>query len=124
MKNSSAEGPGSQGPFKERLSSEPGLPSAQPLSRSPQEVLAELSSPRLFFRGDRFTCTFLLDREVTSIHFDGTRSEIFLNGHGLRNMNLDENHRVELKAVVQRLKEAGADQELIRRYEASLLKFF
>src|SRR4030095_4111798 len=120
MKNSSADDSSSKKPGTRSDSSE-----KSPLSSSlrPEEILLNLSRPRLFFREDRFTYTFLSDREAASIHFDAPRGEIFLNGHNLRNMKPSESHRGELKAVSERLKSERADSLLIRQYEACLLKF-
>jgi len=37
---------------------------------------------------DNLTYTFILEREVASIHFDRIRSEIFFKGHNIGNMEL------------------------------------
>lgn len=45
---------------------------------------------------DRFTYTFILDREVASIHYDQKRNEIFFKGHNIKNMELSKKQRLAL----------------------------
>ena len=69
---------------------------------------------------NRLTYTFIMGREVASIHFDKTKKEIFFKGHNIRNLSLDESQRMVLsdfKAVL------AADERaklFLKDYEATL----
>lgn len=60
---------------------------------------------------DRLTYTFIMDREVASIHYDKTKGEIFFKGHNLHNLYLsDEQVKAleELKSVLAKDKEGNS----------------
>ena len=69
---------------------------------------------------NRLTYTFIMGREVASIHFDKAKKEIFFKGHNIRNLSLDEPQRMVLsdfKAVL------AADERaklFLKDYEATL----
>ncbi|MDO8494883.1 MAG: hypothetical protein Q7S68_06050 [Deltaproteobacteria bacterium] len=69
---------------------------------------------------DRVTYTFIIDREVASIHFDKAKNEIYFKGHNIRNTNLNP---IEIKALrdfsdVLRKDVRGA--EFLKAYQATL----
>ncbi|MBI4211032.1 MAG: hypothetical protein HY540_00195, partial [Deltaproteobacteria bacterium] len=48
---------------------------------------------------DRFTYTFLFQHEVSSIHFDRRRGEIFYRGHNIANLVLGDSQKRILQGL-------------------------
>lgn len=71
---------------------------------------------------DRLTYTFVMDREVASIHYDCGRGEIFFKGHNIRNMDLTEKHRQALMDLGQVLLNDQKGKEFSSDYEATLAR--
>lgn len=72
---------------------------------------------------DCLTYTFILDREVASIHFDRMRSEIFFKGHNINNIELTSRQMQalnDLKAVLAQDKRA---LPFLSDYSATLGRF-
>ena len=69
---------------------------------------------------DRFTYTFIMDKEVASIHFDKAKKEIFFRGHNILNMALSPEQVKALKAVQEILKEDEQGKLLFNDYVATL----
>ena len=70
--------------------------------------------------GDRFTYTFIMNKEVASIHFDKKRSEIFFSGHNIRNMTLTKDHKMELRNLIEVLGDDPEGLRLKEDYQATL----
>lgn len=69
---------------------------------------------------DRVTYTFILEREVASIHFDRVKKEIFFKGHNIRNF---KPHPVQIEALKGFKKILAADERgkaFLVDYEATL----
>lgn len=71
---------------------------------------------------DRFTYTFILEREVASIHFDRAKGEIFFKGHNVKNMKLKEGQIGALEGIKAILMQDERAKELLPDYEATLGK--
>lgn len=69
---------------------------------------------------DRLTYTFILEREVASIHYDHGRKEIFFKGHNVKNMKLTGAQIEALKGVKAILMQDGRAKGLLPDYEATL----
>jgi len=82
----------------------------------------DFKSARFFFDSHRFTYTFLLHGEASSIHFDAQRGEIFYKGHNLRNMTPSEAQAKALKRMPSLLTQEGQGV-LAEQYKLCLLKF-
>ncbi len=80
--------------------------------RSPDSMLA-------VYR-DRLTYTFILDKEVASIHFDRSRREIFFKGHNIANMELSPQQIGALKELQGILAEDEQGKLLFNDYVATL----
>lgn len=72
---------------------------------------------------DHFTYTFILGRDVASIHFDRGRGEIFFRGHNIRNMELDADQRGALKSLKNVLENDKRGEEFLKDYDATLGRF-
>jgi len=69
---------------------------------------------------DCLTYTFIIEREVASIHFDRIRGEIFFKGHNIKNMELTAKQMQalkDLKAVIMQDPKAKA---FLSDYNATL----
>ena len=69
---------------------------------------------------DRFTYTFIMNKEVSSIHFDRNRKEIFLKGHNILNMALTTEQVKALKAMSEILSNDEQGKLLFNEYLATL----
>lgn len=69
---------------------------------------------------DRLTYTFILDKEVASIHFDRNRKEIFFKGHNIQNMQLSPAQVKALKDLQGVLMEDEQGKSLFNDYVATL----
>ncbi|MFO1518512.1 MAG: hypothetical protein U1F57_02415 [bacterium] len=90
---------------------------------SPAKLLKSLSNPHLFVQGFRLTYTFLALGEISSIHFDAERHEIFYNGHNLRNLKLTEIQKEALKNLLKKLHQDEKGTLLARDYESCLGRY-
>lgn len=71
----------------------------------------------------RCTYTFIMDKEVASIHFDCDRHEIFFRGHNIRGMELTPAHIKTLKSLQEILKTDEEGKLLFNDYVATLTHF-
>lgn len=69
---------------------------------------------------ERLTYTFILGREVASIHFDRSKNEIFFKGHNIRNFKLNEAQITALRDFKQILADEEKGKEFLGTYEATL----
>ena len=69
---------------------------------------------------DRLTYTFILEKEVASIHFDRLRREIFFKGHNISNMELTPQQVGALKDLQAVLAEDEQGKLLFNDYVATL----
>lgn len=69
---------------------------------------------------ERFTYTFIMNKEVASIHFDRSSNKIYFSGHNIQNLTLTGDQRRELLNVVSILEEDADGKELKSAYEATL----
>jgi hypothetical protein len=72
---------------------------------------------------DCLTYTFILEREVASIHFDRLRGEIFFKGHNLRNMELSEKQIEALNGLKTVLAEDHRARPFLSDYSATLGRY-
>lgn len=68
----------------------------------------------------RFTYTFIMNKEVASIHFDQNAGKIFFSGHNISNLNITSDQRNELFNVIKILETDKDGRELKKEYEATL----
>lgn len=73
------------------------------------------------FQG-RLTYTFLIDREVASIHFDQKRGEIFYRGHNIANMSLSSEQLALLKGLMALLASDERGKPFLPDYTATLTR--
>lgn len=71
---------------------------------------------------DRLTYTFILGREVASIHFDRARGEIFFKGHNIKNWALSPMEIEALNGLKTLLKQEERGKELLADYQATLAR--
>lgn len=69
---------------------------------------------------DRLTYTFILGREVASIHFDRSKNEIFFKGRNIRNFKPDEVQIRALRDFKQILAVEERGKEFLKAYDATL----
>jgi len=69
---------------------------------------------------DKLTYTFIIDREVASIHFNRLRGEIFFKGHNIRNINLNPNQIKALKDLKNVLLTDDKGRRFFSDYDATL----
>lgn len=69
---------------------------------------------------DRFTYTFVMDKEVASIHFDAKSRKIFFSGHNIDNMELNDKQKLELANVIKVLEKDSEGKSLKEAYQATL----
>lgn len=72
---------------------------------------------------ERITYTFILDREVASIHFDRLRGEIFFKGHNIKNMELTNSQLQALKDLTGVLAAEKEGRPFLSDYEATLGRY-
>lgn len=109
---------------QEKADLEHAQPAALPASRGKADVhqAFDFKSARFFFDSHRFTYTFLLQGEASSIHFDAQRGEIFYKGHNLRNMTPSEAQAKTLRRMPSLLAQEGQGA-LAEQYKLCLSKF-
>jgi len=69
---------------------------------------------------DSLTYTFILEREVASIHFDRLRGEIFFKGHNIKNMELTPEQEQALKDLRSVLMQDSRARPFLSDYDATL----
>ena len=69
---------------------------------------------------DRFTYTFISNREVASIHFDKKRNKIFYSGHNINNMHLTIAQHAELHNIINVLENDNEAKKFKDAYQATL----
>lgn len=69
---------------------------------------------------DRFTYTFILNKEVASIHFDKNRHEVFFKGHNVAGLTLTTEQIKALKGIQTILSEDEQGRLLFNDYVATL----
>lgn len=69
---------------------------------------------------DRLTYTFIMGREVASIHFDRSRREIFFKGHNIRNLKLEAGQIEVLYSLKEVLRQDKRGEPFLTEYEATL----
>ncbi len=72
--------------------------------------------------GNHFTFTFMLEREVASIHYDKRQREIFFKGHNIRHMELTGPEQQALMEVTEVLRSDEEGQQFAAEYEATLAR--
>ncbi len=83
-----------------------------PLGRAADSMLA-------VYKG-RLTYTFILRKEVASIHFDRDRQEIFFRGHNIKNMELSHEQMKALENLKGILAEDEQGRDFLIGYGATL----
>jgi len=71
----------------------------------------------------RFTYTFVMKKEVASIHFDMNSRKIYFSGHNIQNMKLTVDHKSNLLNLIKVLEADAEGRELKEAYEATLTSF-
>jgi hypothetical protein len=71
---------------------------------------------------DRVTYTFILAKEVASVHYDRKRGEIYFSGHNIRNMKLDEAQRQALMDFSMAMQADENAKEFSSSYDATLAR--
>lgn len=79
---------------------------------SPESLLAVFK--------DRLTYTFILEKEVASIHFDRKKKEIYFSGRNLYNLQLSKPQLEALNGLKQVLKGDSRGEPFLSDYEATL----
>ena len=69
---------------------------------------------------DRLTYTFIMDGEVSSVHFDASRGEIFFKGHCIRNLELTDGQKEALVMLQWVLEEDEDGKVFLPSYLATL----
>lgn len=69
---------------------------------------------------NRVTYTFVMNKEVASIHYDKDRQKIFFSGHNIINMKLTQKHKDELFNFIKVLADDPEGKILKSSYEATL----
>ncbi len=69
---------------------------------------------------NRITYTFIMDKEVASIHFDMSRGEIFFRGHNISHMSLSLKQRKALIALIGVLEDDEEGRKFRDAYSATL----
>lgn len=68
----------------------------------------------------RLTYTFIMRKEVASIHFDSDRQEIFFRGHNIKNMDLSHEQIKALEGLKGILADDEQSHEFLVGYCATL----
>lgn len=71
---------------------------------------------------DRVTYTFILAKEVASVHYDRKRGEIYFSGHNIRNMELNDAQRQALMDFGVALQADEKAKEFSSSYDATLAR--
>lgn len=69
---------------------------------------------------NRVTYTFIMNKEVASIHYDRDKGEIFFSGHNIRNVKLTAEQKGELFELAKVLDEDPEGKVLRQDYYATL----
>lgn len=72
---------------------------------------------------DCLTYTFILDREVASVHFDRLRGEIFFKGHNIRNIELTNKQLEALNDLKAVLAKDNRGRPFLSDYNATLDRY-
>lgn len=72
---------------------------------------------------DNLTYTFILDREVSSIHFDRMRGEIFFRGHNIKNIELTQRQIQALEDLKAILSQDERGTPFLSDYVATLDRY-
>jgi hypothetical protein len=91
------------------------LPSMSSPSRTKRSALAPLA-----IHPDKFTYTFIFKNEVLSIHYDRIKSEIFYQGHNIKNLNINKDMQKALEQVLIVLSDDEEGKLFISEYKATL----
>jgi fructose-1,6-bisphosphatase len=71
---------------------------------------------------DRVTYTFILEKEVASVHYDRKRGEIYFSGHNIRNMDLSNEQRQALMDMGTAMQADEKAKEFSSSYDATLAR--
>lgn len=71
---------------------------------------------------NRVTYTFILGKEVASVHYDRKRREIYFSGHNIRNMDLSEEQRQALMDMGMAMQADEKAKEFSSSYDATLAR--
>jgi len=71
---------------------------------------------------DRVTYTFILGKEVASVHYDRKRGEIYFRGHNIRNMDLSDEQRQALMDMGMAMQADEKAKEFSASYDATLAR--
>jgi fructose-1,6-bisphosphatase len=71
---------------------------------------------------DRVTYTFILGKEVASVHYDRKRGEIYFSGHNIRNMELSDEQRQALMDMGMAMQADEKAKEFSSSYDATLAR--
>lgn len=72
---------------------------------------------------DRLTYTFVMGREVASIHYNRDKGEIFFKGHNISNMQLDKEQRQALLDLAKVLMHDEQGKPFYDDYNATLARY-
>lgn len=71
---------------------------------------------------DHLTYTFMMDKEVASIHYDVQRQEIFFKGHNIKNIELTDDQRHALMDLGEVLLKDKQGVKFYPQYGATLAR--
>jgi len=71
---------------------------------------------------NRVTYTFILGKEVASVHYDRKRGEIYFSGHNIRNMDLSGEQRQALMDMGMAMQADEKAKEFSSSYDATLAR--
>lgn len=71
---------------------------------------------------DRVTYTFILGKEVASVHYDRKRGEIYFRGHNIRNMDLNQEQRQALMDMGVAMQADEKARDFSASYDATLAR--
>ena len=71
---------------------------------------------------NRVTYTFILGKEVASVHYDRKRGEIYFSGHNVRNMDLSDDQRQALMDFGVAMQADENAKEFSSSYDATLAR--
>lgn len=126
------DGPNGGRVMKEKREHIESIPTGQPRPRSAIDLWRAagagpkskggVSAPdsMLAVAHDRATYTLIVDGEVSSIHFDRKRGEIFFRGHNIQHITLTEPQLAALRDMKKVLAGHGKGHALLSDYCATL----
>lgn len=91
--------------------------------RVKEAVLRGADAMLAVYKG-RFTYTFVMKKNVASIHYDEESNKIFFSGHNIQNMELSADQKQELYNVIKVLESDPEGKELKSSYKATLDSLF